>query len=53
MKTRGLDLSETKLKGKNDRIIHKNYRMISISEEDGKHGVGFLVTEILDILLRI
>jgi len=38
-----LALAETRLKGKGDRIIHENYRLIYSGREDSRHGVGFLV----------
>ena len=39
-----LALAEIRLKGKGDRIISKNYRLMYSGEVDSRHGVGFLVT---------
>ena len=37
-----LALTEIRLKGKGDRIIHENYRLMYSGVEDSRHGVGFL-----------
>ena len=50
MKMRNLSvlaLSETRMRGRGDRTIHENYRLLHSGEEDGKYGVGFLVSECL------
>ena len=39
-----LGLSETRMKGCGDRIIHGGYRLIYIGEDSGRHGVAFLVS---------
>ena len=39
-----LGLSETRMKGCGDRIIHGGYRLIYSGEDSGRHGVAFLVS---------
>ena len=38
-----LALSETRLKGFEDRIIHENYRLINSGSDQRKYGVGFIL----------
>ncbi|KAK7067378.1 hypothetical protein SK128_011858, partial [Halocaridina rubra] len=38
-----LALSETRLRGSGDRIVHEDYRLIYSGGDDSKHGVGFLL----------
>ena len=48
MGMRGLDvlaLAETRLKGRDDRTIHENHRLISSGKDGGRHGVAFLLNE--------
>ena len=47
MKNRKLDilaLAETRTAVSEDKIIHDNYRLITSSREDGRHGVGILIS---------
>ena len=47
MKLRMLDvlgLAETRLKGNGDQMIHENYRMIYSGNDDGRHGVGIILS---------
>ena len=39
-----LGLSETRMKGCGDRIIHGGYRLIYSGEDSGRHGVALLVS---------
>ena len=47
MKSRRLDvlgLAETRLKGNGDQIIHGNCKMIYSGNDDGRHGVGIILS---------
>ena len=39
-----LGLAETRLKGNGDQVIHGNYRIIYSENEDGRHGVDFILS---------
>ena len=46
MKSRGLSiigLSETRLRGSGEKILHENYKLIYSGKEDGRHGVGIIL----------
>ena len=46
MKMRNLSIlamSETRLRGKGDRILHDNYRLLYSGGEGARHGVGFII----------
>lgn len=38
-----LGVCETRYKGKTDKKIHEDYRLLSSGSDDGRHGVGFVV----------
>ena len=38
-----MGISETRIKGKRNKVIHHNYRLIGSGEEDGRHGVAFIL----------
>ena len=48
MKMRDLSIlavEETRMRGKGDKIIHENYRLIYSGAEDNRHGVAIMVTD--------
>ena len=38
-----MGICETRIKGKCNKVIHHNYRLIGSGEEDGRHGVAFIL----------
>ena len=38
-----LGMCETRLRGNGEKILHDNYKLIYSGEEDGRHGVAFMV----------
>ena len=38
-----LGLCETRFKGKTDKKIQNDYRLLCSSSDNGRHGVGFIV----------
>ena len=47
-----LALAETRLNGKGERTIHKNYRLRYSGGEDSRYGVGFLVWKIWPLMFK-
>ena len=36
-------LSETRMKGSGEKVLHGNYKLIYSGKEDGRHGVGVIL----------
>ena len=47
MKSKNLAIvghSETRMKGSGERILHENYKLIYSGQDDGRHGVGVVLS---------